>query len=196
MAARARTRTIPLLVALAAVMFACAPHTATRRLAEPPRTPATSEFDARTAAYASLHRRVAASVPAPKTTDDPARIVYHRKELAEALRDARPDAHQGMIFTPPIQDDFRRLVSADLQSRAPDDRQAVGREVPHLPFHVNDAYPDRLPQATVPPMLLARLPRLPKELEYRFYGRHLILLDVDANLIVDYIPDVLPAGTS
>ena len=41
--------------------------------------------------------------------------------------------------------------------------------------------------------LLASLPRLPKELEYCFFDRHLLLLDVDADLIVDYIPDALPA---
>jgi len=28
---------------------------------------------------------------------------------------------------------------------------------------------------------------LPKDVEYRFVGRHLMLRDVDANIIVDYI---------
>jgi hypothetical protein len=57
---------------------------------------------------------------------------------------------------------------------------------------VNGDYPSAAPLATVPPMLLAQLPRLPEEVEYRFFDRHLILLDVDANLIVDYIPNALP----
>jgi hypothetical protein len=40
-------------------------------------------------------------------------------------------------------------------------------------------------------MLLDVLPRLPEELEYRFVGRDLILRDVKANLIVDFIPGIL-----
>ncbi len=189
------SRRASLTALLAILMAGCAPRA---RTAAPPRTlgtAATSDFDARTAAYVDLHRRVAATVPARRSTDDPKRIMVRRKALAEAIRDARPDARQGAIFTPPIEADFRRVVRADLRSRAPDDRAGVKREVPHVPFAVNDPYPERSPQATVPAMLLASLPRLPRELEYRFCDRHLILLDVDANLIVDYIADVLPAGS-
>ena len=38
---------------------------------------------------------------------------------------------------------------------------------------------------TVPPNILAALPKLPEDLEYRFVNKHMILLDVHANLIVD-----------
>ena len=55
---------------------------------------------------------------------------------------------------------------------------------------VNQAYPDGLPLQSMPPSLLLNLPRLPKELEYRFVGRELILRDIPANLIVDVIPDL------
>ena len=41
--------------------------------------------------------------------------------------------------------------------------------------------------------LLARFPKLPEELEYRFVGRTLILLDITANLIVDYAPQIGPS---
>ena len=44
----------------------------------------------------------------------------------------------------------------------------------------------------MPPLLLSRLPRLPDNLQYRFYGRHVVLLDGDLQIIVDYIPNVLP----
>jgi hypothetical protein len=40
--------------------------------------------------------------------------------------------------------------------------------------------------------VLAILPRLPPELEYRFIGSTLILLDVDAYIIVDYITRAVP----
>ncbi len=46
--------------------------------------------------------------------------------------------------------------------------------------------------ATMPPSLLAALPELPKELEYRIVGNYLVLRDVDAALILDYIPAAVP----
>jgi hypothetical protein len=42
----------------------------------------------------------------------------------------------------------------------------------------------------MPPSLLLNLPELPKELEYRFVGRELVLRDSAANLIVDVLPDI------
>ncbi|HEY2386068.1 MAG TPA: hypothetical protein VGK30_03835 [Candidatus Binatia bacterium] len=159
-------------------------------------TLAAPDFIVHTAEYVALHRRVAARLPAARSTDDAARITERRKALAAGIRAERSEARQGSVFTPQMETRLRHTVRADLQSRAPDDRAAVGREVPRVPFKVNDPYPEREPQATVPPTLLASLPRLPNELEYRFCDRHLILLDVDANLIVDYIPDVLPQAAS
>ena len=42
------------------------------------------------------------------------------------------------------------------------------------------------------PSMLAGLPELPPELEYRFLGQHLILIDALANLVVDVLYDALP----
>ena len=42
--------------------------------------------------------------------------------------------------------------------------------------------------------LVGLLPLLPDELEYRFVsGRHLVLLDVEANLVVDVLRKAVPA---
>ena len=46
--------------------------------------------------------------------------------------------------------------------------------------------------ATMPPALLKVLPPLPKELEYRIIRGFLVLRDVDASLVVDYIPSAVP----
>ena len=43
----------------------------------------------------------------------------------------------------------------------------------------------------MPPNVLAALPRLPDDIEYRFMGRDLILLDTRANVIIDRVPDAL-----
>jgi hypothetical protein len=56
---------------------------------------------------------------------------------------------------------------------------------------VNAVYPENAPLPTIPPNLLANLAQLPKDLEYRIVGRALILRDVHANLIVDYIPNAV-----
>jgi hypothetical protein len=53
-------------------------------------------------------------------------------------------------------------------------------------------YPTTLPLVTVPAKLLRALPELPDGLEYRILGRHLILRDVKANLIVDFVRDAVP----
>ena len=109
------------------------------------------------------------------------------------VQGARQDAKPGDIFTPAAAKQFRRIISADLNKRSDADAEAVVEEIPDkLRLRVNEAYPDGAPLATMPPKLLLRLPRLPEEVEYRFLGRHLILRDVGANVIVDFIYNVLP----
>ena len=49
---------------------------------------------------------------------------------------------------------------------------------------------------STPPTLLANLPKLPAELEYRIVDRELVLLDTKANLIVDLLPNALPGDQS
>jgi hypothetical protein len=45
-----------------------------------------------------------------------------------------------------------------------------------------------VPFGFVPPQMLAALPRLPAELQYRIIGNSLVLWDHHANLIVDFLP--------
>jgi hypothetical protein len=52
---------------------------------------------------------------------------------------------------------------------------------------VNDRYPDTVPMATMPPDVLAALPKLPDDIQYRFVGNRLILFDVQSHLIVDFV---------
>jgi hypothetical protein len=57
---------------------------------------------------------------------------------------------------------------------------------------VNSRYPDTVPLTTVPPQVLQTMPKLTEDVEYRFIGDWLILLDVHAHVIADFIEDVLP----
>ena len=81
-----------------------------------------------------------------------------------------------------------------LTSLTPEDIQAVlsdreeGDPPPPSHLQVNARWPERMPFNFVPPQLIAALPPLPPELEYRIIGRSLVLWDHHANLIVDFLP--------
>jgi hypothetical protein len=53
---------------------------------------------------------------------------------------------------------------------------------------VNGTWPASEPLTSTPPNILGSLPQLPMDVEYRISNkRHLVLYDVDANIIVDFI---------
>jgi hypothetical protein len=60
-----------------------------------------------------------------------------------------------------------------------------------LKVMINARYPDSVPLSTMPPQVLGGLPKLPEELEYRFLGDRLILMDVHSHTIVDVIDKAL-----
>src|SRR4029453_17302840 len=117
------------------------------------------------------------------------------KALPDEVGVQRAGAQQGDVFSLPAAKEIAVIVAEDFKGRPLGDQKAILVEVPvKVPPAINTDYPTTLPLATVPPSLLLKLPTLPEELEYRFLGRHLILRDIKANLIVDFIPDVVPAG--
>jgi hypothetical protein len=61
-----------------------------------------------------------------------------------------------------------------------------------VPLKVNYPYPETKEFVEMPPTLLLRLPQLPKQVRYRFVGRHMLLVDRENGLIVDYMLDALP----
>jgi hypothetical protein len=72
-------------------------------------------------------------------------------------------------------------------------RESLKRAEPvKLRLKVNDEYPRTIPLQSTPPTLLLNLPELPKEVDYRIVGRALILRDVDANIVIDFIPNAIP----
>lgn len=80
-----------------------------------------------------------------------------------------------------------------MKRRSPAAKQAAMLEVPEGPLPgINKNYPDRAALPTVPPLLLGNLPRLPDNLQYRFFGQHLVILDGDTEIVVDYVPNGVP----
>lgn len=153
------------------------------------------EFSDRVQEFMKLHKSVEAKLPKLKTTDVPELIVAYEQALARKIREARPHAKRGDIFTPKATEAFRNAIQKALAgSEAPNAKATIkqGDPVPKVRLLVNRAYPKALPYTTVPPTLLLNLPKLPNELAYRVAGHDLVLLDVKANLVVDCIPDVIP----
>lgn len=145
--------------------------------------------------YVRLHKSLESTLPALKQTDVPELIAAHQQALARKIREARPDAKPGDIFTAEATEAFRKAVHHELhgtEGRHARKTLQQGEPLKEMPLEINQAYPDGVPFTTVPPSLLLRFPRLPPELAYRIVGRDLLLMDVKASLVVDLIKDVLP----
>ena len=180
---------------VAAVVFALQAATACAGQAKPaPQVNAHAqilqEFKQRVEAYVQMRNKADDGVPKQKETNEPADIKNAQDGLAKRIIAARAGAKRGDIFTPEIATHFRRLVRPEVKD--PDTKQLIKDDNPGaIPFKVNDPYPSAAPLSTVPPNVLASLPELPMEIEYRFVGKHLILRDARANIIIDYMPNAL-----
>ena len=163
-----------------------------------PNAAVSSDFEKRVAEYMKLRQSAQSGLTTPKNTQSPTQLTEYQHELGDRIRSARPQAQQGDLFTPEVADLFRHLVSQSLNGpRGMQIRKSYQRAEPIRGVHlaVNQAYPDGLALQSMPPSLLLNLPKLPKELEYRFVDHELILRDIAANLIVDFIPDLATPST-
>jgi hypothetical protein len=145
-----------------------------------------ADFSTRVSRYVELRTKLEEGLPALAVTDDPAEIRKAEIALAKKIRVARAGAKQGEIFTPAIGIEFRKVLllqmNANTWAAIMDDNPGA------FSIKVNGTYPKRKSLSTVPPNVLALLPRLPDDIQFRFLGRHLILHDTRANVILDRIP--------
>ena len=147
--------------------------------------------------YVALHQKVESELPALPDEATPQQIDRRQRELEQRLRAARGAAKPGEIFTPEARPVIRRLIAQVFDG--PEGKQlkaSIMDENPtkaKVPLRANARYPDTVPISTVPPEVLQTLPKLSEDMEYRFIGRALILLDAHAHLIADFIDDAIPA---
>lgn len=158
-----------------------------------PQATALAEFQHRLQGYLDLRAQLGGKLKPLSPTADSAELAARQDTLAAAIRDARKGAKPGDMIPTPVSEQIRQAVVEDFHRRNPDTKRAVFNEVPEgLRPVVNKTVPDTAALATVPALLLNNLPRLPDNLQYRFMDRHIILMDGDTRLIVDYILNVLP----
>ncbi len=173
---------------------------ATERLVGP-LTPAEAQalatMNERVKEYAKLHIKIERSLPKLSKDATPAEIDKNQRAFEKLMQEARATAKPGNIFTPEARPVIKRLLAAVFGG--PDGRQlksSIMDENPvdpvALKLRVNGRYPDTVPLATVPPQVLQTLPQLTEDLEYRFVGDWLILLDTHAHVIADFIDNALP----
>jgi hypothetical protein len=155
-----------------------------------------AQFHCAVREYVGLHRMLEIPLPTQTLTSDPEEIRRATDALATAIRAARAGAKQGDVFTKQGGLMIRARVHAALDRHAYDatvllHAMQADTEGPPPPLAVNRPFPWHAGNAMWP-LMLQELPALPEELEFRFVGRDLVLLDVHANLIVDILPAVLP----
>jgi hypothetical protein len=168
-----------------------------------PKDAPVDDFQQRLEDYVKIRKDATDKVPQLQKKAEPEQILQRELALGEAIRKARPRAQAGDILTPEVAPVLRQILKstfsgerktdmkASVKEGNPKHEKAPGEVEPVL--KVNEVYPKNAPLSTVPPTILARLPKLPKDLEYRFVGRTLILRDRDSNLIVDFMKDAVPA---
>ena len=156
-------------------------------------TAALKDFEKRLNGYVALRAKLAKALKPLSPTVSASDLAARQESLAAALRTSRKMAKQGDLIPTPVASQLRTVVKADFQQRKPDARQAAFSEVADAGTPIiNRTDPAKAALPTVPPLLLAKLPVLPDNLQYRFIDRHLVILDGDTQLIIDYVSNVLP----
>jgi len=158
-----------------------------------PQAAALAEFQNRLQKYLELRQRLAEKLKPLTPTASASKLASEQEALAAALRNVRKDAKPGDLIPAAVADQIRRTVAEYFRGKDGSTKRAVFEEVPAgLRPVINKTMPDNAALATVPPVLLNNLPRLPDNLQYRFIDRHIVLIDGDTRLMMDYILNVLP----
>ena len=148
-----------------------------------------ADFNRRIEEYIALRKRLAGTLPDLPSQPTPIQIDANQRALGALMAKGRPDAKVGDVFVPDMQAFVRGLVRRVLTGPdGPRIKASLMDENPmNVKIAVNGRYPDTVPLSTMPPDVLAALPKLPEDLEYRFVGNRLILLDVASHIIADYV---------
>jgi len=185
------------LTIFAALTFFCANSTSAQQPQTVPAVDFTVEvigstvadFTVKMDAYTTLRHSLEEGLPRLVVTNDVAATQRAERMLAERIRRARAGANRGDIFTENIRHAFRQLLRPVTNEGT---CEAIRDDNPgEFQYPLNSDYPKGKPLSTVPPSMLAVLPRLPEDVWYRFLDTDLILHDSRANVILDRIDNAI-----
>jgi len=153
-------------------------------------------FDQVIASYMAMRHEVERRVGVPYVSATSTAIETMQDALARGIREARPNAKVGDIFGAGVAFEFRRRIDRAIESRGPFQGGFIGFRQDASPLSctptVNGSFDWRF-GAQMPAAITEALPDVPWPLQYRLVCRDLVLLDSDAGLIVDVLPDALTA---
>ena len=154
-----------------------------------------STFEKRVKEYVSMRESIDNKLPKLSKDAKPEAIEAHKLALQKGVQAARQGAKQGDIFTPAAVAFIRATIKDEFKGR---ERQELRKEVlveaenKGVAIAINQPYPETQELLDMPPTLLLRLPQLPKQVKFRFVRNHLLLVDRENGLIIDYMTDALP----
>jgi hypothetical protein len=153
-----------------------------------------ANFDRRVKDYLKQRARVKKKLTPLSKEATPAQIEAYQQAFVAALRGMRAGTKPGYIFIPAFTEHVRTIIKTEFPPRAKAEikQTILEADTKGVPLKVNYPYPETKELVEMPPTLLLKLPQLPKEVKYRFVGRHLLLVDSDNSLIVDYTLNALP----
>lgn len=155
---------------------------------------AVKSFEKRVKEYVKLREQIEEKMPKLSKEAKPEEIEAHKKSFQEAVRAARTGSKPGQVFTPDVVNHIQTTIKREFKGT--DLKQlretALEGETKGVPLRVNYPYPETKELVEMPPTLLLALPTLPKQVRYRFVGKHLLLVDRENGLIVDYMLNALP----
>jgi hypothetical protein len=153
-----------------------------------------ANFDRRVKDYLKQRDRVKKKLTPLSKDSTPAQIEAYQQGFVAALRGMRTGTKPGYIFSPAFTQYVRTIIETEFPPRDKKDvkKTILEAETKGVPLKVNYPYPETKELTEMPATLLLKLPQLPKEVKYRFVGRHLLLVDSDNSLIVDYTLNALP----
>jgi hypothetical protein len=155
---------------------------------------AIADFEQRVKDYVKLREGLEDKMPKLPADSKPEQIEAHKAAFQDTVRTARTGAKHGDIFTPDIAEFIRLTIQNEFKG---EDRQELRKsvfeaETDGITVRVNYPYPESKELVEMPPTLLLKLPQLPKQIRYRFVGTHMLLVDRENGLIIDYMPHALP----
>lgn len=155
-------------------------------------------FNERVEGYVRLHHKAedAFHLSHRKPTGSIRKIQQRQRAMAQHIRALRKNAREGDLFTPEASAYFERSLAAAYQTNSEEvlaNLVCISEDDQKL--QPNDVYPATWEYNPMPPTILLHLPRLPEELEYRIVNKDLIVLDVEADMVVDILRNSISLPT-